>query len=211
MASSGAKRKWRSIAAAPSSRLSNASQPSAERGREADRRPERIAPADALGEGQDPGLVDAELDRLFGRGGERDRPGHRDRRRRASSSHCSAERGVQHRLGGGEGLGRDRDQGRVRIEAGDRLLERGAVDVGDDRRLVAAGLAAERVDQQLRARAPSRRCRYGGCGGPGRTPRPRSRRSGRASGRAGRRRGRRCPARPARARRYARRRGPRSG
>ena len=97
---------------------------------------------------------------------------------------------------GGEGLGRDRDQGRVRIEAGDRLLERGAVDIGDDRRLVAAGVAAERVDQQLRARAPSRRCRYGGCGAPARTPRPRSRRSGRACGRGGRRRGRRSPGAP---------------
>ena len=36
-------------------------------------------------------------------------------------------------------------------KSGERLLERGAVDVGDDRRLVAAGAAAERVDQQMRA------------------------------------------------------------
>ena len=61
---------------------------------------------------------------------------------------------VEHGLGGGEGLRGDRDQGRGGIEAGDRLLERGAVDIGDDRRLVAAGVAAERVDQQMR---PERR------------------------------------------------------
>ena len=59
--------------------------------------------------------------------------------------------GVEHRFGGGEGLRRDHDQGRVRIEVLDRLLERGAVDIGDDRNVVAAGVAAERVDQQLGA------------------------------------------------------------
>ena len=41
----------------------------------------------------------------------------------------------------------------MRIEAGDRLFERGAVDIGDDRGLVAPLVAPERVDQQLRAQS----------------------------------------------------------
>jgi len=45
-----------------------------ERGREADRRPERIAAADRLGKRQDPRLVDAERDRLVRARGERDDP-----------------------------------------------------------------------------------------------------------------------------------------
>ena len=41
-----------------------------QRGGKADRRPERVAAADALGEGQDPGLVDPELERPLGRRGQ---------------------------------------------------------------------------------------------------------------------------------------------
>jgi hypothetical protein len=39
----------------------------------------------------------------------------------------------------------------VGVEAADRLLQSGAVDIGDDGDVVAAGMAAERVDEQLGA------------------------------------------------------------
>ena len=131
-----------------------------QRGRKADRRPERIAAADAsrrrAGSGSRrrrirspcPGAAVSAIDPAIGIGDAAPPPASR-----------SAERALSIVSLVVKVFDAIDEQGRVRIEAGDRFLERGAVDVGDDRGLVAAGVAAERVDQQLRARAPSRRCR----------------------------------------------------
>jgi len=62
--------------------------------------------------------------------------------------------GVHHRFGGGEGLGRDHQQRRGRIEQVEHILQRHAVDIGDDRDVVAIRIAPERIDQQMR---PQRR------------------------------------------------------
>ena len=118
-----------------------------ERGGEADRRPQRIAATDAWREGKDAGLVDAELDRLIGRGGEGDQ---------ASIGVLDARLlepgeggiGVAQRFGGGEGLRGDGDQRGRRIEAGERFVDRLAIDVREDLDLVAPFGAAEGVDQQ---------------------------------------------------------------
>ena len=58
--------------------------------------------------------------------------------------------GVEHGFLGGEGLGCDDEQRRRRIEILDRLFQRHAVDVGNDRDVIALVFATERIDQQVR-------------------------------------------------------------
>ena len=62
--------------------------------------------------------------------------------------------GVEHGFLGGEGLAGDDEQCRRRIEILDRLFQRDAIDVGDDRDVVALVFAPQRIDQQIR---PQRR------------------------------------------------------
>ena len=107
----------------------------------ADRGPERVAAADAFGEGQDAGLVHSELHRFLGRGGEGDDAaiGIGDA---ALLQPGEGGAGVQHRLGRGEGLGGDDEEGGQRVEIRHRLFERGAVDVGNYGHVVTPGAAA---------------------------------------------------------------------
>ena len=121
--------------------------------RKADRRPQRIAPADALGKRQDAGFVDTPFDRLVGVGGQRDDAA-------IGILHAMLAHPLQHGIGvgqrflGGEGLGRDHQQRRGRIELREHFLQRRAVDVRDDRHLITAVLSAQRIDQQI---GPERR------------------------------------------------------
>ncbi len=102
-----------------------------ERNAHADRAPERIAAAHALGELEDPGLVDALFDRGFRPGGDRDHPPFRildacfsqPRPRRIEVRQC---------FQGRKGLRRDHDQSRCWIERLHGLVERRAVDVREE-------------------------------------------------------------------------------
>ena len=125
----------------------------ADRRRKADRRPQRIASADAFAERQDAGFVDAPFHRLVGRRGQRDHLAVRVLDI-VLLHPLQGGFGVEHRFLGGEGLGRHHQQRRRRIEVLDRILQRDAVDVGHDRDVVARILAAQRIDQQVR---PQRR------------------------------------------------------
>ncbi len=103
----------------------------ADRQRQPDRRPQRIAPADGFGERQDVRLGDAERRRLRRRGGDRDAPPARigDAARRQPVERA---RGVGHRLERGEGLRHDHHPRRSGIAPRQRAFERDPVDIGDD-------------------------------------------------------------------------------
>ena len=124
-----------------------------QRRREADRRPQGIAAADPLIERQDAGFVDAEIDRRLRAGGDGDDPavGILDPR-----LHQPAQRRLQveQGFGGRKRLRHGDDQAGFRVERVDRVVERLAVDVRQHTNAVAAGVATERVEQQLR---PQRR------------------------------------------------------
>ncbi len=121
--------------------------------RETDGRPERIAPAYRLGKRQDARFVHAPFDRLVGIGGQRNHLAIGIIHPRLDKP-VDRARGVQHGFGGGEGFGRNGDQCRFRIKARDRPLQRGPVNIGHDRHVIARTVAAQRVDDQVR---PQRR------------------------------------------------------
>ena len=196
-----AKRKWRSISAAPSSNSSNASQPSASAARHADRAPQRIAPADAFAERQDAGLVDARLDRRFGLGGDRDDPavGIGDARPRAAS------RAPRSMLASVSAVVKVFEATTTRVVAGSsvlhRIVERRAVDVRQEAHVEPR---RRRPSASTSSAGPSTEPPMPMCRTPVTSPNapPRSHRPARACAAGARRRGRRRPARRCRARRH---------
>ena len=121
-----------------------------ERDREADRRPQRIAPAHGFRERQDARFIDAPFDRLFRRRRQRDDPaigiGHT-----ALAQPFERAGRIDHGFGGGERLGGERDQRGGRIALLHRRFERATIDVGDDMDSDFGVLAGEGVDGQRRA------------------------------------------------------------
>ena len=120
-----------------------------DRDRQADRRPERIAPADPVPEAE--GARDAEARRRLDvarRGDEM----LVDPRAAAGDEPLPRRLGVGHRFLRREGLAGDDEERLVGGEAGERRRQVGAVDVGDEmEREVARGEAGERADDHLRA------------------------------------------------------------
>ena len=92
---------------------------------------------------------------------------------------------VGHRLRGGEGLGGDEEQRALGVEAGQRVGEMRAVDIGDEvhARAVAA-IGRERRDRHGRAEIGAADADIDDVGRSGRRPRRGSRRSGPASAKA---------------------------
>ncbi len=99
---------------------------------QADRRPHRIAPSDPVPETEDAIRADAEGGDPFEIG--------RDRREMVGDGRFAQglrdpgprARRIGHGLLGGEGLGRDDEQGARRIERGQRVGDVGAIDIGDE-------------------------------------------------------------------------------
>ena len=119
-----------------------------ERGGKADRRPERIAPANAFVERQDARFVDAPLDRAFGLRGQRDEAAERV----GDPGFFEPEQrriGVEQGFGRGEGFRGDRDQRMFGAELGEHLVERGAVNVRHHRDVITVAVTADRVDEQV--------------------------------------------------------------
>ena len=121
--------------------------PHRHRDREADRGPDRIAPADAFLERQDARFIDAPFDRAFGIGGQRDHAAARVRHAIVAQPFERAF-GIGHRLDRGEGLACHRDQRLGRVAFGERLFQRDAVDVGNDMDIAIGEVAAQRIDTQ---------------------------------------------------------------
>ena len=113
--------------------LLEAVQADRERDRQPDRRPQGVAAADPVPEREHVGAVDAERSDRLGVGRDRHEV-LRDRGLVAEALDQPAPRrgGVGHGLLGGEGLGRDHEQGTRRIERGERVEQVGAVDVGHE-------------------------------------------------------------------------------
>ncbi len=106
--------------------------PDRDRQTQADRRPHRIAPADPVPEAEDAIRADAEGGdplKMGGHGGEMVRDGGLAQGRRDPGPRG---RRIGHGLLGGEGLGRDDEQGARRVERGQRVGNVRAVDVGDE-------------------------------------------------------------------------------
>ena len=124
------RRKCSSIACAPA-RKREISGPDGDHDRQADGRPERIAPADPIPEAEDALLRDAEGRHLVERG--RDRREMRGHRRLAQLLDDPAPRrlGIGHRLDGGEGFRGDDEQRRLRVQGLQRVGDMRAVDIGD--------------------------------------------------------------------------------
>ena len=119
----------------------------------ADAAPQRIAPADAFGERQHAGLVHPPFDRLFGRSGQRRHPAEGVGHPIVAQPVERGER-IGHGLGGGKGLGGDRDQRGRRVAGREGRLERAAIDVRDDMDRTEGAVAGQRVDRHCR---PQRR------------------------------------------------------
>ena len=100
--------------------------------RQADARPDRIAPADPIPEAEHPRAVYAELAHLLQIGRHRDEMvadrALAQRRRQPLPRRARVGHGLQ----GREGLRRDDEHGSGRVEAPERVAEIGAIDVGDE-------------------------------------------------------------------------------
>ena len=103
--------------------------------RQADRRPQRVAPAHPVPEFEHVCGIDAEIADTLGVGRDRDEmPGHR---RLAQLGHqpCARAGGIGHGLLRGEGLGRDDEQRGRGVERGQGVGHVAAVDIGNETEL----------------------------------------------------------------------------
>ena len=120
----------------------------AQRQRDADRRPQGIAPANGFGEGQHG--AGAPGRRLVRRGGDGD-----GLAARIVDTGCRQPvhrgGGVGHGFGGGEGFRNDDDAGARRVALRQHPRHRLAIDIGDDVTARAVAIAAQRIEQQCRA------------------------------------------------------------
>ncbi len=120
-----------------------------ERGGDADRAPQRIAPADALAELEDSGFVDPGVQRRFRHRGDCDQPSVR-------IGDPGGAQPVERRVHVCQGLERRErlrhgdDQRRRGIEPAHGFLERRSVDVGDKAHVEPGPTPAERVHEQRR-------------------------------------------------------------
>lgn len=100
--------------------------------RQADRRPDRIAPADPIPETEDAGLVDAEGGHLVECGRDGSEVMADSGLAELAGNEGAGGRGIGHRLDGGEGLRGDDEERGFRIEEFQRVGDMGAVDVGNE-------------------------------------------------------------------------------
>ena len=123
--------------------------------RQADRRPQGVAPADPVPHREGPGRVEAERGDLGRVGGDRhEMPVERLRVAALVQVPGARGPGVGQGLRGGEGLrGDDEERGR-RIEPGQGRGDLGAVDIGDELQIRALGrVGREGVDREARSEA----------------------------------------------------------
>ena len=124
-----------------------------QRRRKSDRGPERIAPANGFIKGEHARFIDAPRNGRVWIGGQRNHATHRIGN--PVFLHPLQDRcRIQHRFGRRERLGGNDEQCRRRVEARKRFLKCAAIDVRDNRNIIPARIAAQRVDDQVR---PQRR------------------------------------------------------
>ena len=122
--------------------------------RQADRRPQRIAPANPIPELEHVGGIDAELAHPFGIGRNRDEvPRHCCLIAQFPHQPGTRGVGVGHGFLSGEGLGSNDEQGAFRVAVGQHMADMGAIDIGDE--VHAQGritIGFERLADHLRAK-----------------------------------------------------------
>ena len=122
--------------------------------RKADRRPQRIAPANAFVERQHPGFIDAPFDRLVGISGQRHDPSERIGHP-ALLQPVQRRAGVGHGFGGGEGLAGDCHHRGRGIAGAEGCFQSAAIDVGDDMDVNLGPIASQRIKRQRRTQRRS--------------------------------------------------------